>query len=384
MARPSPIPVDRFAAQKKPPDDFLGSLEPESLVYFLCNIGDGDAQLVLLPENPATGKRQAIVVDAGRTSKIPWLIDDLVEAGLLPASEGTLEQGAIALVVATHPHLDHIAGIAQILRRYRGAIAEFWDPGYFHTLPAYHEMMGAIEEQPSLLYAQPTSGLRRWIGNVAITVLSPAIGLRNRFDSYGTDINDASISMRLEFPAARVMERDDERNYIVKRSPQSLLLGADAQTMSWSFAITDFPLLYPSGSAAAKALRMATGSDPLKADVMKVSHHGSKHGVNLELVERVAPAVTLVSSVGGRGAHKFPHTVAQEVIREGLEKTTRTGRRHRPDYNLGLFYTCDTDTNRQPLGTIALVMGKGRRDMWRFGDVSSNPVNFLRARRWKG
>lgn len=381
MARPSPLPADRFYAQR--PGAFLESLEPESLVYFLCNVGDGDAQLVLLPENPSTGTRQAIVVDAGRAGKVPWLIDDLVAAGLLPATEGVLDEGAIALVVATHPHLDHIAGIAQILRRYRGAVAEFWDPGYFHTLPAYHDMMGAIEEQPSMLYAQPTSGLRRWIGNVAITVLSPSIGLRNRFDSYGTDINDASISLRLEFPAARVMERDDERNYITRRSTQSLVLGADAQTLSWSYASADFPYLYPSGSAAAKALKMATGSDPLKADVMKISHHGSKHGVNLELVERVSPAVTLVSCVGGRGAHKFPHTVAQELIREGLEKTTRTGKRHRADHNLGLFYTSDTDSNRQPLGTVGLVMGKGRRDLWRFGDVSSNPINLDRARRWK-
>ena len=45
--------------------------------------------------------------------------------------------------------------------------------------------------------------------------------------------------------------------------------------------------------------------DLLKADVLKVSHHGSKHGVNLELVERIAPKVTLISSVGGGGQFNF-------------------------------------------------------------------------------
>lgn len=383
MATPVKIPADRFETPQDDAESFLGTLRPQDLAYFLCNVGDGDAQVVLLPENPQTSKRQALVVDAGRRSKVPALIKSLAAEGLLPANGGALERGAIALVVATHPHLDHVAGIPEVLRTFREAIAEFWDPGYFHTLPAYHEMMTAIEESPSLLYAQPTSGLRRWIGNVQLTVLSPSIGLRNRFDSYGVEINDSSISLRLEFPAARVIELDDERNLVTQRRTQSLILGADAQTLSWSYALTDFPYLHASHSAVAKALKMATGSDPLRANVMKISHHCSKHGVNLELIERIGPSVTLVSSVGGAGAYRFPHSVAQEVIREGLERTTSTGKPHKPDFELGLFYTSDVDTGGDPLGTIAMVMGSQRWEMWRFGDEAGDPVDLAAGRRWK-
>jgi hypothetical protein len=363
------------------PGDFLASIHRDELVYFLCNVGDADAQVILLPEDPETTHRRLMVVDVGITNKVPALIRALASASLLPSQlDGSLVPGAIALLVATHPHQDHIAGIPQVLREFGDAIAEFWDPGYFHTLPAYHEMMAAIEEQQLLLYAQPTSGLRRWIGNVAVTVLSPSINLRNRFDSYGVEINDASISLRLEFPASRVLQLDEERNYIGSRNAQSLILGADAQTLSWSYALGDFPYLHASESAVSKALKMATGTDPLNGNVMKVPHHGSKHGVNLELIERISPRLTLVSSVAKGGSYGFPHGIAQELMREALQPTmSRGGKRHK-DYELGIFYTSDVDDKGKRLGTIALVMGKSKIRMWRFGDSSSQKVDLTKAR----
>jgi hypothetical protein len=84
------------------------------------------------------------------------------------------------------------------------------------------------------------------------------------------DLNDASISLRLEFPAARVIERDGERRYVKRPRTQSLVLGADAQTLSWSYVATDFPYLQPSRSAVAQALRLATGTDLLRTDVSGV------------------------------------------------------------------------------------------------------------------
>ena len=50
-------------------------------------------------------------------------------------------------------------------------------------MPPYHEMMAAVEDNPALVYLQSDRGLRRWIGNAQLTVLAPAIGLRNRFDT---------------------------------------------------------------------------------------------------------------------------------------------------------------------------------------------------------
>jgi hypothetical protein len=345
----------------------------------------------LLPEQTATQTgaplRRAIIVDSASPTKIPRLIRELLTAGLLPVQPGNPARpidGTIALVVATHPHRDHIGGMSQLLSGFSGAIAEVWEPGYYHPAPDYTDMMKAIEDQPSLLYAQPTSGLRRWIGNVAVTVLTPSIQLRNRFDTYGVEINNSSISLRVEFPATRVVQRDDDRSLLHNPNTHSLILGADAQTLSWSYADTDFPVLAASSSAAAKAIRAATGSDPLRSQVLKVSHHASKHGVNLELVERINPALTLVSSVAGGGSYRFPHTVAQELIREAIDPTTTSGNPHPQDWELGIFYTSDTTTTGTRLGSFAVVIGPTQRTTWRMLDTTTGAIDLSTATRWTG
>jgi len=390
MAQPVPIPDSLFTPLPAG-ETLVDHVGPDDLVYFLCNVGDGDAQLLLLPEQAATQTgtrmRRAIVVDSASPTKIPRLLRSLVDAGLLPAQTGSQTQpadGAIALVVATHPHRDHIGGISQLLTGFAGAVSEMWEPGYYHTGPDYIEMMNAIESQASLLYAQPTSGLRRWFGNVAVTDLTPSIQLRNRFDTYGVEVNNASISLRVEFPATRVVQRGDDRSLLDTPNTKSLILGADAQTLSWSYADTDFPVLAASDTAAAKAIKAATGSDPFRSQVLKVSHHASKHGVNLELVERIRPALTLVSSVAGGGSYRFPHTVGQELIREAIDPTTTSGAAHPPDWELGIFYTSDTSTAGAKLGSFAVVVGAGQRTTWRMLDSTTGAIDLSKATRWTG
>ena len=56
MILPAPVRVEDLE-----PGDFAKDVEPDDLVYFLLNVGDGDTQLILLPE--VRGLRQAVVVD---------------------------------------------------------------------------------------------------------------------------------------------------------------------------------------------------------------------------------------------------------------------------------------------------------------------------------
>jgi hypothetical protein len=102
-----------------------------------------------------------------------------------------------------HPHGDHIAGLADLLTAYDGRGAEFWDPGYFHPTCTHFKIMELLERQTGVVYVQPTSGMRRFIGNTEVTVLTPSVGLRNRYDTYGVDINNAAISLRVATPAGR-------------------------------------------------------------------------------------------------------------------------------------------------------------------------------------
>jgi len=370
MAAPTPVPSRRLEA-----GDFLADIEPDDLVYFLVNVGDGDSQLVLLPATSA-GQRQAMVVDTATAAKLPALVESLAEVGLLREQEKPF-----AVVVATHPHEDHIGGMESFLDRFHALVDEFWEPGYYHPGPSYLAMMRSLEDH-DIRHTQPTSGMTRFIGQVKVTVLSPSMALRNRFDSYGVDINDASLGLKLEFPASRVEQRGSDRRFLRRARRQSLILGADAQTQSWAQVMGDFPNLRPDNSPAAEAIGKARGYEPLSADVFKVPHHGSKHGLNLELVELIGPRLTFVSSVAQRGKYNFPHAVTQEAIREALEPTTSSARPHRPDHELGLFYTADTDDEGKPLGTAALVMAPNgrKRRLWRFGDAPRQSVQFAAAR----
>jgi hypothetical protein len=53
--------------------------------------------------------------------------------------------------------------------------------------------------------------MRRFIGNTEVTVLTPSIALRNRYDTYGIDVNNASISLRVATPAGRSKFVPNER-----------------------------------------------------------------------------------------------------------------------------------------------------------------------------
>lgn len=379
----APPPIDAIPDNLFTAGDFIGDIEDADLVYFLLNVGDGDAQLILLPaeQGVAAPFRRAMVVDVADANKMTALVEALHTT---PAVNPVFARapGNFPVVVGTHPHDDHIGGMSEFLDKYAVEIGEYWDPGYYHTSAEYMETMSSLETHPNIQYTQPTSGMTRFLSNVRIMVLSPAIGLRNRFDSYGVELNNASISLKIEFPAARVEQRDKDRLYVRIRDTQSLILGGDAQTLSWSQVLVDFPDLEPDNSPIAKQLRMALGNNPLSAQVFKVPHHASKHGVNLELVELIKPSISLVSSVAGGGKYNFPHMVAQESIREGLEATSGKGTKHKADHELGLHYTAARDSAGKALGSVGLVISPtGRkRHLWRFGDERDQDVDFAKAR----
>ena len=393
MAVPA-VPKSRFVSA-----DFWSAVTPEHLLYFCLNVGDADAQVLILPAVPtgdvdAQGRqvlrRPVLVVDAGAPNPFsPTKLRRFLDA-LPPASVGHIPPiDTIDVVVATHPHGDHIAGLPDLLDAYDGKIAEYWDPGYFHPTGTYFKIMERLARQSGVVYVQPTSGMRRFIGNSEVTVLTPSVGLRNRYDTYGVDINNASISMRVATPAGRakfvpgqswqLLEGVDERHQF------SLVLGADSQTESWSQALSDFPQLVKSESEIAKAIGAATNDrDPLRADVLKVAHHGSKKGVSYELIERMNPTFLIVSCAATSG-HGFPHTLNQHILREAKLNLAKSGGIHRPeeDHLRGVFYTAQRDSADETLGSVAVIGSMSSNvQLWRLGDRPGELPNFAKARRW--
>jgi beta-lactamase superfamily II metal-dependent hydrolase len=386
----SRVPEASLAAATAPPGSLLTAIanDPDALVYFLLNVGDGDTQLLVLPPDSNDHERRLVIVDVATPGKLPALLDALHAAGLIE-EPGTA--GQIRLLVATHPHFDHIGGMSDLLKRYNGpsgCIDQFWEPGFIFPTPSFHNLMVALESSPWIRRLQPTAGTRLTLDWVRLTVLGPGVGLRNRFDTYGVGINDSSITLMVDYPASQLFAQPAQGSRKDRRAaPQPtrrLLLGADAQFTSWAQTTVDFPALQQSQNPElARELRAARGTDYLAADLFKISHHASKHGINLELLERVAAPIALVSSVAGGGKYGFPHGLAMDAAREARQATTTKGLARESDQQLGIHVTGSELDTGAPAGSIAAVVSRvsGRPiRLFRLGDDPRSPVDLAAAR----
>jgi hypothetical protein len=405
--------------------------DPDALVYFLLNVGDGDTQLLLLPPDSNDRVRRLMIVDVATTKKLPDLIEKLHEVEV-PSETGVKRliqrpgaPGQIRLVVATHPHFDHIGGMGELLSTYNGlrsrraalprnadsedgtnlsmedaatpyasdaCIDQFWEPGYFFPSPSFHKLMAELEISPWIRRLQPTSGTTTYLDSVKVSVIGPGIGLRSRFDTYGVEINDSSLTLMLEYPASRIYTEADVSDEsrlnrrAVKARSRRLLLGGDAQFTSWAQAAIDFPdMRNAQNPVLARELRAARGRDYLASDVFKMSHHASKHGINLELMQRVNAKYVLISSTGGGGRYGFPHALAMDAAREARQASTTSGAARLTDHVLGIYCTGAVvdDAARTGLGSIAMLVPRQASKqlrIFRLMDDSEDLIDLSKAR----
>jgi len=141
----------------------------------------------------------------------------------------------------------------------------------------------------------------------------------------------------------------------------------------------------PHYPALAKELHAALGRDFQDADVFKLSHHASKHGINLELLERVDAPYTLISASDGHGRYKFPHRLAMEAAREARQPTTSKPTEPAPDYELGIHLTGARlgGNGRSALGTIAVLVPRAAGSpirMFRLMDDLAKNIDLAAAR----
>lgn len=328
------------------------------LVVYVLNVGDGDAIVIQFPE--VAGRRAIAVVDSNSGPKSVTLLREL---------------GATQLrfVAATHPHIDHIRGLEQILKTFE--VEEFWDSGFRYTSKTYNSIIRQVELQ-AMRFICVTSGFETFINGVRVTALSPSIVLRNRYDTYGVDPNNASIVLRLEYPVTSPSQSypAGESAALAAQEARSrtIILGGDAQTDAWSRVVEEFPHLDKDQSNWARQIVVRQGRQPLFCDVLKVSHHCSKHGINLELVERMGDSSGtgpsegpqyLISSCsqGPDSTHGFPHAVTQAILREVRNPHAKSGGSHNPDDDdkLGIHYTAQMiEATGQPAGSIAVVLSE--------------------------
>jgi len=369
------------------------ALAPTDLAIFFLNVGDGDSIVIRFPEE--AGVPSFGVVDSYRGDKTVALIKAL--SPLAPAAS------RLRFVCATHPHLDHISGLRKVLTSFAGRVEEFWDSGFRFTGTTYRNLIEEVEKQGllhRLKLLRPTSGFELFHADASVSVLSPSIALRNRYDTYGVDINNASIIVRLTYPVEKPHLQYPETHGpppAGDAAPGSttVILGGDAQTDAWGQVLQEFPHLDPDERQWARAIGAKNGRTPLRCDLFKVSHHCSKRGINLELIERLGDAGSAFGSTGppllisscatdADSEYGFPHSVTQNLLREVRDPQAKAGGNHKGDDELGIHYTSQRlgAAGGPPAGSIAYVMkADGTATLYRMGDAVADNVSLGGARR---
>ncbi len=327
---------------------------PSDLVVHVLNVGFGDAILLELPTT-ADGENLLGVVDCYKGAK---MLDYIKALQPIRPFDG------VAFICATHPHLDHVAGIKTLLQDPLTKPREFWDSGFRHKTATYLKILETIHQE-RIPMRRISSGMEFYFGTLRITALGPSVALRNRYATYGIDMNNASIVLRLEncvddvVVVESVRYRDKEDPEVLRGAGDSVvILGADAEFDNWAQIAEEYPYVERTSKHDPLVKKVV---NLLNCAVLKVSHHGSMHSAPLDVYERMSPALAILSSkqeessVTHRGQPMtrtlYPHPVAIETLRESRSDVLSTDG----------FYEALIDGTTPKPGTIVVAVAPGKK-----------------------
>lgn len=233
----------------------------------VIDVGQGDALAL------RTRSARWIVIDAGRS----WSSGDAGRSTVVPyiAHRG----GRVVLFALSHPHADHVGGAASLLGALHPAL--FLDPGYVGTTPPY---LAALREARAdrIAWRRVHPGDSLVVDEAVITALAPD-------SAWAAGLNDANLaSMVLLVRVGRVR----------------MLLTGDAEAPEEAWLLSHSP-------------------EALRADVLKVAHHGSNTGTTEAFLAAVHPRVALVS-VGANNSYGHPDAEVMERLGAAGVPTLRT------------------------------------------------------------
>lgn len=228
-----------------PPTPSVDLVLPEKSLLEVIILDVGQADSILLKTDDHT-----MLIDAGNTDQDQLMLNYLATYGVTK----------LDYLVATHPHADHIGSMASVVKAMDN-IGTVIMPDKPHTTKTYENLIKAIDEK-NIPINMPKPGDTFTMGKANIQVTAP----KNLADN---DLNEVSIVLRVEF------------------GETVFLFTGDADTKS-------------------EKDQLASGL-PLKADVLKVGHHGSRTSSTQKYLDAVKPSYAVIScGVGNTYGH--PHS----------------------------------------------------------------------------
>jgi len=242
--------------------------KPQYLEVSFFDVGQGDAILVETPRG------HQILIDGGPDFSV------LEKLG----QEMPFYDRSIDLIILTHPEHDHIAGLIEVLKRYR--VDNILWTGVLRDTAEYREWLKLIEKEGAEVkiaqLGQKITCSRRLLGQQVFNILNP---LENLEGKKVQNSNNTSIIAKLIF------------------NENSFLFTGDAYK-----------------SVERKLLEKEINLD---SDVLKVGHHGSKTSTSEEFLEQVLPEIAVISA-GLENRYGHPHQETLATLNKYDIKVLRT------------------------------------------------------------
>ena len=198
-------------------------------IYFL-DVGQGDAAVIICDG-------EAMIIDGGDSKHSSYIYSFL---------RNTLELEEIKIMIASHPHADHVGGLAAALNAC--PVGVLYTPVIEYDTKTWESVLKYAEAQGTPILI-PEPGEELALGNATVTILGPIW--------YSNNMNNLSLIVKICY------------------GNTSFLFTGDAE---WD---EEHDLI-------------EAGVD-VSADVLKVAHHGSDTSTSYVFLREVSPTYAIIS-----------------------------------------------------------------------------------------